>query len=96
MNFKERFYYLRYFFDGYYNQSYEDRLEDRFKDFIDLENEEFHNKLKKEILVLEQIYYQKDLGTWQKIDELVHEDSLRYLHYKDGLEFITIAKKCLL
>jgi hypothetical protein len=95
MNLNERFYYLRYFFDGYYNQSYDDKLEDRFNDFLDLENEDFHRKLKEEILDLEQVYIQKDLATWQKIDELVHEDSLRYLHYKDGGNFIRTATKCL-
>jgi hypothetical protein len=38
---------------------------------------------------LEQVYFPKDLAIWQKIDELIHKDSLRYLHYKDG------SKKCL-
>ncbi|MBT2680657.1 hypothetical protein J7E38_16730 [Bacillus sp. ISL-35] len=95
MNLHERFYYLRYFFDGYYNQSYDDFLEERFHDFLDLENDEFHSRLKKEILDLEQVYLKKDLATWQKIEEFIHEDSLRYLHYKDGLKFIQTAKKCL-
>ncbi|PLR66084.1 MULTISPECIES: hypothetical protein [Bacillaceae] len=95
MNVKASYINLKYFFDCYYNQSYDDSLDVRFKDFIELENDSLIQKLKGEILQLEQVYIQKDLETWKRIEELVHDDSLRYLPYSFGEEFIRTAKKIL-
>ncbi|WP_231578581.1 hypothetical protein [Geobacillus kaustophilus] len=51
--------------------------------------------LKEEIKRLEQVYHDKDFETWDKIEKLVHENSMRYFPYEDGKEFIDVANKLL-
>lgn len=93
MKINEEFKYLKYFYDEYYNQSYDDTLDDRFIDFKDLENDWWIQKLREDISKLEQVFIQKDTKQWNEIEALVHDDSLRYLPYSFGEEFIRTAKR---
>lgn len=96
MNIREEFGNLQYFFDSYYNQTFYDaKLEDKFLEFLHDEPRWVLKALKEEIKKLEQVYNNKDIDTWAKIEELVHENSMRYFPYEDGKEFIEIANKLL-
>ncbi|AKU27071.1 MULTISPECIES: hypothetical protein [Geobacillus] len=96
MDIRKEFETLQYFFDSYYNQTFFDaRLEDKFLEFLNEEPKWVPKALKQEIQKLEQIYNNKDIETWKKIEELVHENSMRYFPYEDGKEFIEIASKLL-
>ncbi|KEZ49544.1 hypothetical protein [Metabacillus indicus] len=93
MNINEEYEWLKFFFDCYYNQSFEGNLDERFIDILDSEKEWVIEKLRHEILELEKVYTKIDSEKWNEIEALVHENSLRYLPYDFGEEFIRTAKR---
>lgn len=96
MDIRKEFENLQYFFDSYYNQTFYDaKLEDKFLEFLNDEPKWVSKALKEEIKKLEQIYNNKDINTWAKIEKLIHENSMRYFPYEDGKKFIEIANKFL-
>ncbi|AGE22434.1 hypothetical protein GHH_c19160 [Geobacillus sp. GHH01] len=51
--------------------------------------------LKLEVEKLERIHHRSDTETWAKIEELVHENSMRYFSFEDGKMFIEVASRLL-
>lgn len=49
--------------------------------------------MSEDFIKLEQVFIQEDIEKWNEIDALVHDDSLRYLPYHFGKEFIETAKR---
>lgn len=93
MNINEEYEWFKFFFDCYYNQSFDGSLDERFVDILDSEKEWVIQKLRQEILELEKVHVEKDIKKWNEIEILVHDNSLRYLPFDFGEEFIKTAKK---
>ncbi|MFC0297261.1 contact-dependent growth inhibition system immunity protein [Geobacillus jurassicus] len=86
---EERFKTLRYFVDGYYNQSIDDdEFDDRIRDFRDREPESLVNALRRELADLQTVIDQGDRDTFRKVEVFLHHNSLRYIEFDDGQAFI--------
>ncbi|KAF0995224.1 hypothetical protein [Geobacillus sp. TFV-3] len=96
MDIRKEFEHLQYFFDSYYNQTfYNAELEEQFLQFLANEPEWMVRALKLEVEKLERIYHRHDTETWAKIEELVHENSMRYFSFEDRKKFIKVASRLL-
>ncbi|MGJ3221740.1 contact-dependent growth inhibition system immunity protein [Geobacillus thermoleovorans] len=86
---EERFKTLRYFVDGYYNQSIDDdEFDDRVRDFRDYEPECLVNALRRELADLRTVIAQADRETFKKVEVFLHDNRLRYIEFEDGQAFI--------
>ncbi|WKA45943.1 hypothetical protein QWV57_09440 [Geobacillus zalihae] len=96
MDIRKEFEHLQYFFDSYYNQTfYNAELEEQLLQFLADEPKWVVRALKLEVEKLERIHHRSDTETWAKIEELVHENSMRYFSFEDGKMFIEVASRLL-
>ncbi|MDF9298444.1 contact-dependent growth inhibition system immunity protein [Geobacillus stearothermophilus] len=85
---EERFKTLRYFIDGYYNQSIDDEFDGRIRDFRDYEPKCLVNALRRELVDLRTVVAQADKETFKKVEVFLHDNRLRYIEFEDGEAFI--------
>lgn len=80
---------LKYFVDGYYNQSIDDHeFDDMIREFRDEEPESLVNALRAELAELQKLIDNGDRETFKKVEILLHDNSLRYIEFEDGQAFI--------
>lgn len=80
---------LKYFVDGYYNQSVDDHeFDDKIREFRDEEPESLINALRAELAELQKLINNGDRETFKKVESLLHDNSLRYIEFEDGQAFI--------
>lgn len=88
-NLSQEFKILKYFVVGYFNQGYNwGDLEELVDSFISSESPNLVNELKICIERLQELQNNNDRETWKEIEKILYEDSMRYIEFEDGLEFI--------